>query len=91
MRETRLYGSEGGVARKRHPYPYRKPAVSRRSHSAFRKEVRSAGIMPALPLLRLRGCPPPFGCPKPAVSRRALDFGGSGRGMNGYSLGICFN
>ena len=23
MRETRLYGSEGGVARKRHPYPYR--------------------------------------------------------------------
>ena len=23
MRETRPYGSEGGVARKRHPYPYR--------------------------------------------------------------------
>ena len=25
MRETRLYGSEGGVARKRHPYPYPTP------------------------------------------------------------------
>jgi hypothetical protein len=23
MRENRLYGSEGGVARTRHPYPYR--------------------------------------------------------------------
>ena len=22
MRENRLYGSEGGVARQRHPYPY---------------------------------------------------------------------
>jgi len=25
MRENRLYGSEGGVARQRHPYPYPNP------------------------------------------------------------------
>jgi hypothetical protein len=63
MREIRLSGSEGGVARQRHPYPYRKLVADRESVFSMGRAratravfgalaehtVRSAGRRPVLP------------------------------------------
>ena len=51
MREIRPSGLEGGVARKRHPYPYRLrlPAVIDRLHCCFEHLSTNASLRSVIP------------------------------------------
>ena len=48
MRETRLSGSEGGGARTRSPYPYRRGTFSVRSKQGLARDVGQASSLPVL-------------------------------------------
>jgi hypothetical protein len=44
MREIRPSGSEGGVAPRRHPYPYRGKGEMRSKHSRVKRTILTKGM-----------------------------------------------